>query len=1384
MRTSSLKLGAIAAALFIGLSAPFVAAASDGLVAHYRLDGDARDSSGNAFHGQILGPAPAADRFGVTNQALWFDGIRDFINCGSPEAFAFETNFTLTAWVKADGLQSAKYIVARYFMPPPRPRSYGLGTEFGSSQAYGFVAGDTPYTDLNGGDPLNDGDWHALALTYDNDFGVRLFKDGLLVGSAPAPGLPPFTSAAPLTIGGLTDGANFGGWIDDVKIFSRALSSQEILSAFAAEAAGPFRIQNEPADAWIELGTTATFGVFAVGPGSATATYQWYEGGVPVPGATNQTYMTGVRSQEGEWQVQVKLRSGDLEVTSRPASLRVSSPSALKLVAHWNFDENFGGTVIDSAGSADGSATNVVRVAGRVGPGAAEFGGTNSHIFVGAAPVLLLTNTHYSISWWQNWRGSTAHHQNVLAFEDGADYSGGYQIYLEQGTPVLNHIHASGFKSTPYYTGPYHPAWQSIAQAKTLWQHFTLTWDGARRSLYADGVLVGTRETTSPIVQDGDDVFVIGALRTQDGRIVNHFNGQLDDLRIYHRALGADEVTRLYEAAFLPVIVTQPVSTEVQSGGTAQFQVAAQSASPLSFQWFLNGAALAGATNSTLTITNTQAANEGTYSVHVVNQNGGLTSAGAVLHVRTPTAGGAVQFSNQTTGVNAPISDAYGARLSGPGYLVQLYAGGSLETLAPVGPAVPFGSGDSAGYFADGLRVVPGVASGESAVLNLRVWEAAAGPTYEAAAANRGAYGLSELLTVTLGATNAPVELTGLRSFALFGRPRIDAQPRGISTIDRTRVVLEVAASGTGPLGYQWFKSGAAVDGASASSLVLSNTVVADTGIYTVVITNAFGSITSAPANVVIRELDREAPVVTVTSPENGLITDLDRITISGKITDNVGVTSATWEHQTIGGYLELSNGTFSITIGLRRGANTLRIRASDADGNQTTAEVTVTLEASREIFIAPIPSVPEGSRVKVPILVRSKGEISGITLNLNYTANYLTEPQFEWAEKSPGALSTINTNLSGQVRATLALGGATLPAGTNPLATVTFRVRSIPNNTVTPLGLQVPGVYAITGEPITTGTDVKGGSVQLLRRRYTADNNANDQLDVGDASIMLRMISLLEPPRPWDIPANDLNRNSQLDAGDVILVLRAVVNLDPQPGATAQAFSRQSVSTLPNNVLLTADKTRVNAGDKVRARVEIAGRSAPLSGASFMLRFPTNALRVEASDALQVGPIVPAGSLSLWNIEPHQTNLETQTGVIHFGVSNGSPWPNNNGSFAEFTFTVKDGALDLGRVPISLGQVQLTDGWQLEPNAGTELVLTTRDPVAPTVSSASRLADGSFQITGVAEPGLRYDVEISNDLVTWTSAGFAATEQGNFSFTDSSAQGETRRFYRLKQVD
>lgn len=84
-----------------------------------------------------------------------------------------------------------------------------------------------------------------------------------------------------------------------------------------------------------------------------------------------------------------------------------------------------------------------------------------------------------------------------------------------------------------------------------------------------------------------------------------------------------------------PTVTAHPQSATADPGKPATFSVAASGTAPFVYQWYLNGAALAGQTNSTLQITNAQQSSAGQYYAQVSNFAGSALSHAATLTVTT-----------------------------------------------------------------------------------------------------------------------------------------------------------------------------------------------------------------------------------------------------------------------------------------------------------------------------------------------------------------------------------------------------------------------------------------------------------------------------------------------------------------------------------------------------------------------------------------------------------------------------------------------------------------------------------------------------------------------------------------------------------------------------
>jgi VCBS repeat-containing protein len=82
--------------------------------------------------------------------------------------------------------------------------------------------------------------------------------------------------------------------------------------------------------------------------------------------------------------------------------------------------------------------------------------------------------------------------------------------------------------------------------------------------------------------------------------------------------------------------------------------------------------------------------------------------------------------------------------------------------------------------------------------------------------------------------------------------PQFTVQPQSQTVISGTDAAFTVGANGTTPFSYQWRKNAASINGANNSTLQLTNAQASASGSYSVIVSNAFGSVTSSNAVLVV----------------------------------------------------------------------------------------------------------------------------------------------------------------------------------------------------------------------------------------------------------------------------------------------------------------------------------------------------------------------------------------------------------------------------------------------------------------------------------------------------------------------------------------------------
>lgn len=106
--------------------------------------------------------------------------------------------------------------------------------------------------------------------------------------------------------------------------------------------------------------------------------------------------------------------------------------------------------------------------------------------------------------------------------------------------------------------------------------------------------------------------------------------------------------------------------------------------------------------------------------------------------------------------------------------------------------------------------------------------------------------------TVTVKATDVNNNQATTSATVTVSGPAITRQPESITLAPGGRGGVDVVASSSGTLTYQWFKNGAAISGATGSSVSFASASASDSGDYTVTVSDSSGSVTSAVATVLV----------------------------------------------------------------------------------------------------------------------------------------------------------------------------------------------------------------------------------------------------------------------------------------------------------------------------------------------------------------------------------------------------------------------------------------------------------------------------------------------------------------------------------------------------
>jgi hypothetical protein len=226
------------------------------------------------------------------------------------------------------------------------------------------------------------------------------------------------------------------------------------------------------------------------------------------------------------------------------------------LVGWWPFN----GNANDESGNGNnGTVNGATLTTDRNGNASAayDFNGANTYIEVLSNSSLQLTN-NYTLNGWFNadvfFYTSNADRSLLSKVQSGGWY-GGYEVMVGGNTNDIAHTGNVGGNN--FVLG-------GTGYSTVTWYMFSLTYDGATMKLYMNGILVNSQARSGSLQTSGQSLL----FGRRDGNLQGYFDGKLDDIGIWNRALTPCEIQALYNSGNSGITTAASSSSSICFGSS------------------------------------------------------------------------------------------------------------------------------------------------------------------------------------------------------------------------------------------------------------------------------------------------------------------------------------------------------------------------------------------------------------------------------------------------------------------------------------------------------------------------------------------------------------------------------------------------------------------------------------------------------------------------------------------------------------------------------------------------------------------------------------------------------------------------------------------------
>ena len=525
------------------------------------VDSSKYGNNGTLYVGANYSGNYTAGRYGG---AYNFDGLDDYVNTYTDLSWSTAGSFSIGLWVRPNTVTPVQGLIGKGAAGGYGTSNWEWSLNLNNNVAsfvYFNTAGNNGIYLYPASATLVSNRWYYLVVTYDSVNGAKLYQDSVVVATNATPVGTLEDRTTPVLIGHayFTSNQNyyFNGTIDEVRIYNRSLTAQEILLQYQSEfqkyGSSEYRfyanVTNLSVGAYTYYGwANNTAGVSGM-TDSGNPRYITISTVAPMLNFVSPTDSNATTVSRNWTQANITIDTTNLDTfkynwngtnytfydNSLVLALNFNNNSAIGETSNYYVDVS----KYSNNGSCSGTACPAWNASGRLG-GASTFDGSNDYIQVNDSNSLDGSLTRFTILAWV-YVNKSVDMSYFVSKEKDTGASGSYGLYMDCATGCKY-----GFDFFSNSDNDYVMADANLTN--NTWAHLAGTWDGSNIRLYVNGIQQSsTPAVTGTSVNNTNYNLTIGLAANY---AAPYFNGSIDEVRIYNRALSAQEILLHYQSEF------------------------------------------------------------------------------------------------------------------------------------------------------------------------------------------------------------------------------------------------------------------------------------------------------------------------------------------------------------------------------------------------------------------------------------------------------------------------------------------------------------------------------------------------------------------------------------------------------------------------------------------------------------------------------------------------------------------------------------------------------------------------------------------------------------------------------------------------------------------